>query len=63
MTKKSKQKFKYLENKKSFLNEIKKIFIIFKGLSLKKQIRQIFLEGESQNLNTWKSSQINKKKQ
>ena len=27
------QKFEYLENKKSFLDEIKKIFTVFKGLS------------------------------
>ena len=33
MVKKSRQKFKYLENEKSFQGEIKSIFIIFKGLS------------------------------
>ena len=27
------QKFQYLENKKSFLDEIKSIFIVFEGLS------------------------------
>ena len=27
------QKFEYLENKKSFLDEIKTFFIVFKGLS------------------------------
>ena len=31
MTKKSRQKLKYLENEKSFWSEIKSIFIIFKG--------------------------------
>ena len=36
MTKKSRQKLKYLENEKSFLGEIKSIFIIFKGLSAAK---------------------------
>ena len=44
MTKKSRQKFKYLENKNSFLDEIKNIFIIFKELSLK-QIKQCFWKG------------------
>ena len=43
MTKKSKQKLKYLEKENSFL------FTIFKGLSLK-QTRQIFLEGEGLTL-------------
>ena len=33
MTKKSRQKIKYLENEKSFQGEIKSIFIIFKMLS------------------------------
>ena len=36
MTKKSRQKFKYLENKKSFYGEIKVFFIIFKELSVAK---------------------------
>ena len=37
MTEKSRQKFKYLENKKSFQGEIKSTFlIIFKGLSVGK---------------------------
>ena len=37
MTKKSRQKYKYLENEKSFSGEIKKpFFIIFKGLSVAK---------------------------
>ena len=30
---KKSQKFEYLENKKSFLDEIKKFFTVFKGLS------------------------------
>ena len=42
MTKKSRQKVKYLENEKAF-------FIIFKGLSMK-QITQLFLEGKSPTL-------------
>ena len=37
MTKKSRQKFKYLENEKSFQVEIKSTFIIFKGLSVAKK--------------------------
>ena len=36
MTEKSKQKFKYLENKKSFQDEIKSIFHHFKGISIVK---------------------------
>ena len=36
MTKKSRQKIKYLENKKSFLGEKKAFFIIFKGLLVAK---------------------------
>ena len=52
MTKMSGQKCKYLENERSFEDEIKKktFFIVFKGLSLK-QIKQIFLEDESPTLN------------
>ena len=41
MTKMSGPKFKYLEKKKSFKDEIKIIFIFFKGFSMK-QIEQIF---------------------
>ena len=48
MTKKSLQKLKYLENEKSFYDEIKAIFIIFKGL--KKANNTIFLKRESQTL-------------
>ena len=36
ISKYSRQKFKYLENEKSFWGEIKSIFIIFKGLSVPK---------------------------
>ena len=43
MTKKSRQKFKYLEKEKSFKDEIKTIFHYFKGLSLK-QIKHFFWE-------------------
>ena len=48
MPKKSRQKFKYFENEKSFWDEIK-FFIIFEGLSFK-QIKKVFLEGESPTL-------------
>ena len=41
MTKKSRQKFKYIENEKSFYDETKCIFISVKELLLK-QIKQIF---------------------
>ena len=36
MTKRSRQKLKYLENKKGFWREIKAFFVIFKGLSTAK---------------------------
>ena len=36
MTKNSRQKFKYLENEKSFQGEMKSICIFFKGLSVAK---------------------------
>ena len=49
MTKKSRQKFKYLENKKSFSDEIKSSFYHFKRFSTE-QIKQFFLEGESLTL-------------
>ena len=45
MNKKSRQKLKYLENEKSFYDEIKSIFHHFYGLSFK-QIKQFFLQGE-----------------
>ena len=41
MTRKPRQKFKYLENEKGFKDEIKCIFHDVKGLSLK-QIKQFF---------------------
>ena len=44
MTKKSLQKLKYLLRKKRAF-KMKKLLIIFKGLSMK-QITRIFLEGE-----------------
>ena len=47
MAKNSRQKFKYVENKKSFKGEIKGIFHHFKGLSVGK----IFLRPESASLN------------
>ena len=56
MTKISRQKFKYVENKKSFSDEIKVFFFIFEAPSLK-EIKQIFLEGESPTSSTIKSSQ------
>ena len=49
MTKKSRQKLKYLKNKKSLQGEIKSIFIFFIGFSLK-QIKQISLKGENPTL-------------
>ena len=35
------QKFEYLENEKSFLDEIKTFFIVFKGLSFGEKIKKI----------------------
>ena len=49
MTKMPWQKLKYHENEKSFQDEIKTFFIIFKGLSIK-QVTQIFLQGENPTL-------------
>ena len=49
MTKRSGQKFKYLEDEKTFKDEIKCIFHDFKGLSLK-QIKQFFLKGGRRTL-------------
>ena len=50
MTKKSRQKLKYLENEKSFWDEIKTFLIIFKGLSdakncLRPESSPLMLEG------------------
>ena len=36
---KKSQKFEYLENKKSFLDEIKNIYIVFKGLLFGEKIK------------------------
>ena len=49
ITKNPKQKLKYIENEKSFYDEIKAFLVICKELSLK-QTKQIFLEGESPTL-------------
>ena len=49
MTKKLGQKFKNSVNEKSFKDEIKVFFIIFKGIALK-QIKQIILESDTSNL-------------
>ena len=46
MTKKSRQKFKDLENEKSFKDEIKSIFRHFKEISLR-QMQYFLLEGET----------------
>ena len=48
MAKKSKQRFKFLENEETIQDELKIIFLHFKGFWLK----QIFLEGESRTLNS-----------
>ena len=42
MTKKSGQKLKYIDNEKSLEDEIKRIFIIFKGLSIKQITHNFF---------------------
>ena len=47
MTEKSRQKFQYLENEKSFSGEKKAFFKIFKGLSVAKKC----LRPESASLN------------
>ena len=54
MPKKSRQKFKYLENEKSFWNEIKSIFHHF-WRAIIEVIKKIFLEGESPTLNNTES--------
>ena len=48
MTKKSRQKFKYVENEKSFWDEIKSIFQHFCKAIIK--VNNFFLEGESPTL-------------
>ena len=46
-----KQRFKYLENEKSFQGKIKKFFIIFKWQQiLATKFKQLFLEDESTTL-------------
>ena len=50
-TKKSRQKFKCLENEKRFEDEVKNIFHYFKKVSLK-QTKQFFLTGESPTLSS-----------
>ena len=47
MTKMSRQKFSYLENKKSFEDEIKNILHLFKGLLLKQKKTSLFERWES----------------
>ena len=47
MDKRSGQNFKYIENEKSFQDELKSVFHHFIGLSLKQINKQIYLEGES----------------
>ena len=50
MTKKLRQTFKYLENDKSFYDEIKRIFHHF-SWTFNEANKTIFLEGESPTLN------------
>ena len=50
MNKKSRQKVKYLENEKSFKDEIKSIFHHFLKAFIEAN-KAIFLEGESRTLN------------
>ena len=45
MTTKSRQKFKYLENKKRFYDEMKNIFLHVERAFMK--VKKFFLEGES----------------
>ena len=49
MIKKSRQKFKYIENKKSFEDEIKSIFHYF-GRAIIEANQKDFLEGQSPTL-------------
>ena len=48
MPKKSRQKFKYLENEKSFQDKIKSIFYQFRRAII--EAKKFFLEGESPTL-------------
>ena len=52
MTKKSRQKLNIWTTKRAFKMKLKAFFINFKGLSWK-QIKIIFLEGESLTLNSY----------
>ena len=52
ITKKSRQIFKYLENEKSFLDEIKTIFHHF-GRAIIEANKKFFLEGESATLSVY----------
>ena len=56
MAKKSTQKFKYIENKESFENEIKSIFLYFQRDFIKNKL--MFLEGESPTLKTFNNYTI-----
>ena len=51
MPRKSRQKFKYFENEKSFQDEIKSIFHDLWMFIIKVNKKKLFLEGESQTLN------------
>ena len=55
MTKMSRQKFKYLENEKSFYDEIKSIFYHFLRAIIEVN-KKIFLEGESPTLSNMPTS-------
>ena len=44
------QKFEYLENEKSFLDEVKKIFIVFEGLSFDEKIKIWLVKNSGQKL-------------
>ena len=50
MPKKSRQKFKYRENEKSFEDEIKSIFHYFWRTIIEANKKNLFLEGESPTL-------------
>ena len=56
MAKKSIQKFKYLENEKSFKDKIKIIFHIFKGQQLK-QIKRFGTRESDLNMGCYQSRQ------
>ena len=57
MTKKSRQKLKYLENEKRFYHEIKSIFYHFLRAFIETNKAKFFLEGESPTLIKHKSRQ------